>query len=99
MASIPSVCPPSVSGIDWQLDKLRTIIPELQNAKATRPKFSEEALSEAESILVVPKWNLLASDYNSAVFKIVGVLSEISEWELNICCLDQLSKSRAFEKG
>ena len=99
MASIPSVCPPSVSGIDWQLDKLLTIIPELQNAKATRPKFSEEALSEAESILVVPKWNLLASDYNSAVFKIVGVLSKISEWELNIRCLDQLANPEHLRRG
>ena len=99
MVSIPSVCAPSVSGIDWQLDKLRTIIPELQNAKATCPKFSEEALSEAESILVVPKWNLLASDYNSAVFKIVGVLSGISEWGLNIRCLDQLENPEHFRRS
>ena len=99
MASIPSVCAPAVSGIDWQLDKLRVIIPELQNTKAMCPKFSEEVLSEAESILVVPKWRLLASDYNSAVLRIVGVLSEISEWKLNIRCLDQLANPEHLRKS
>ena len=99
MALISSVCAPAVSGIDWQLDKLRVIIPELQNAKAVCPKFSEEALSGAESILAVPKWRLLASDYNSAVFRIVGVLSEISEWKLNIRCLDQLANPEHLRRS
>jgi hypothetical protein len=91
VASIPSVCAPSVSGIDWQLDELRRIFPELQNAKVARPKFSEEVLSEAESILAVPKWNLLSTDYNASISRVVEALSAVSEWKLNIRCSNRLA--------